>query len=76
MVQTMVTNPGRTPDDNVWNISIPHNVPEDMKLDFLALLIERREELLVINRNVLTDENVNLLNETRASASKNSFFII
>lgn len=66
-ILTVFTDPGRVPDDPLWDINIPENITEELQLELFALALAKREETLVNNRNILTEEN---LNDTRTTASK------
>jgi hypothetical protein len=61
------TDPGKIPDDSIWEIQVDDYLNEDVKLEQFAFQLAKREELLANNRNIITEEN---LNESRSTASK------
>lgn len=65
--RTGMTDPGKIPDDQIWNIDIPDSIPSEMQLELFAVTLGRREEMLQNNRNIITEET---LNESRSTASK------
>jgi hypothetical protein len=64
---TSFVEPGKIPDDPLWDITVPSYLSEEQQLEHFALTLAKREEVLLNNRNILTDEN---LNESRSTASK------
>jgi len=72
------TNPGRIPEDPLWNINVPENVPEELKLELFVLTLNKREEALANNRNILTEETLNESTSTTTSSctSDNQIFYI
>jgi hypothetical protein len=57
--RTALTNPGRVPDEDIWSLSIPENIPVELQSEFLALTVEKREEMLQQNKNILAEININ-----------------
>jgi hypothetical protein len=68
-----MTHPGGVPDDELWEIQIPDNIPVELQSEFLALTVERREEILLQSRNILTSGNINTNDETTCSSGKAIF---
>ena len=75
--RTCTTPPGEIPDDEVkfnfeqiWNINIPKNVSQNIKTEMFALALNKREEELLQNRNIL---NIQSLNDSTNSTSKMTF---
>jgi hypothetical protein len=66
-IRTSFTNPGEVPDDNIWNLNINESLPQEMQTELLITCLSRREELLLQNRNVISEDN---LNESRSTSSK------
>lgn len=48
------TNPGEVVDNEVWKVYLPEELSENQKAEYLTLLFERREEILLANRNIIT----------------------
>jgi hypothetical protein len=67
-MRTALTDAGKIPEDEIWNLHIPDNIPVELQSEFLALTVERREEILTQNKNILTDNNIN---ETTCTSGKN-----
>jgi len=62
-----LSDPGSIPDDKLWNINIDTSASEEHQLEHFAISLAKREELLFINRNILTDENLNESSSTGKS---------
>jgi palmitoyltransferase len=67
-----LTNPGTVPDNSVWNIIVPNNVPPELHTEFINLIIERKEDQLNQNRNILGES----LNETSVTNAEHECFIV
>ena len=65
-LKTSLCDPGNIPDNEVWNINIPENFPIELQSEFIALIIDKREDLLNNNRNIITET---VLNETFSTDS-------
>jgi hypothetical protein len=63
--RTSLTYPGTIPDSDVWNITVPYNVPPELHTEFINLIIERKEDQLNQNKNIL-GESLNDTNTTTA----------
>ncbi len=61
------TNPGNVPDDDIWKIDIDNNMPEHIKVEIYMCALEKRETLLINNKNIISTES---LNESRSTSSK------
>ena len=61
------SDPGGVPDDSVWKIKIQDDMPDQIKVEVYMSALNRREEILNNNRNLISEEN---LNESRSTASK------
>ena len=66
-MRVYLTNPGNIPDDNIWNINIPNDLPSEVQLEHFAILVSKREEILLNNRNIIKEEN---LNDSTSTGSK------
>ena len=60
-----LTNPGHTPDDNIWKIKTDNSASTEQQLMQISVEIEKREEILASNRNLISEEN---LNESRTTS--------
>jgi hypothetical protein len=64
-IRTALTKPGNIPNDDFWSLQVPENIPIDLESEFIALTVEKRQEDLGKNRNILIDNN---FNETTCSS--------
>ncbi len=64
--KTALCDPGNIPDNDVWKINIPDNFPIELQGELIALIIDKREEILNNNRNIITET---VLNETFSTDS-------
>jgi hypothetical protein len=67
-----LTDPGRIPKSDIWTINIPNNVPPELHSEFINLVIERKEDHLNQNKNILGES----LNETSATPAEADHFIV
>jgi hypothetical protein len=65
------TDPGEVPDDKIWKIEIEDDLPDHIKVEQYMNQLNRREEILNYNRNIISEDN---LNDSRSTSSK-YFFI-
>lgn len=65
-------NPGHTPDDKIWKIKVDDTASTEQQLLEISIEIEKREELLASNRNIISEDN---LNESRTT-SGSLFYIL
>ena len=64
-----LTDPGHTPDDSIWNIKVNTSASTEQQLMEISIDLEKREEMLALNKNILTDEN---FNDSRATSGSSS----
>ena len=50
----MYTKPGDVSDCEIWKIDCPENISDEERTNYMTLLFERREEILLSNRNIIT----------------------
>jgi hypothetical protein len=67
---TAFTDPGGIPDNQIWNIPIQDDMPDQIKIEIFLSALNKREELLESNRNIINEDN---LNESRSTASIKTF---
>jgi hypothetical protein len=60
------TNPGTIPDDNIWKIEMDRSLPEHIKVELFMCELDKRENLLINNKNIISEE---ALNESRTTSS-------
>ena len=61
------TDPGGIPDDSIWKINVQDDMPDQIKVEVYMSQLNKREEALCNNRNIISEDN---LNESRSTASK------
>jgi hypothetical protein len=71
-LRTAFTDAGKIPDEDIWSLQIPDNIPVELQSEFLALTVEKREEVLQVNKNILSDVYIN---ETSCSSGKALVYI-
>jgi len=71
-VLTCYTDPGTIPEDHLWDIQIPENIPDQVKVELYLSYLNKREEVLSSNKNILSDE---CLNDSRSTTSNKSILI-
>ncbi len=47
------TNAGEVADNDIWKVHLPEELTESQKAEYLTLLFERREEILLANKNII-----------------------
>lgn len=68
-IMVYFTDPGEIPDDPIWTINIPDNLPSQVQFEIFAMKLVKREETLELNKNCLTEGYLNL-NESNSTTSK------
>ena len=63
--RTALTSPGHIPNNDIWNIIVPDNIPKELENEFIKLVVERKDQLLNQNKNIISDN----LNETNFTDS-------
>ncbi len=66
-----LSNPGHTPDDTVWKIKLDTTASTEQQLMEISLEIEKREEILACNKNIISEDR---LNESRTTSGSNYKF--
>lgn len=62
--------PGYVPDDAIWKIDINDSMPEHIKVEMFMCALEKRENLLISNKNIVSEES---LDESRSTSSNYLF---
>ncbi len=60
-----LSNPGHTPEDMIWKIKVDSSASTEQQLMDISLEIEKREEILASNKNIISEES---LNESRTTS--------
>jgi hypothetical protein len=68
------TDPGMIPNDQIWSINVPDNLPAQVQLEIYAVKLVIRDEQLKTNKNILSDENLN--DDTRTTFGSKCNFVI
>ena len=56
------TNAGDINDNEIWKVTLPEELSENQKTEYLTLLLERREEILLANRNIISRSSSEISN--------------
>ena len=54
-LRTALTCPGNVPYNDTWNITVPDNIPKELENEFINLVIERKDQLINQNKNIISD---------------------
>lgn len=59
-LRVISTDSGHIPDNHIWNINIPANVPIEIQTEYFAMIIDQREEHLESHRNLIGNETTQM----------------
>ena len=63
----MLTNPGEVSNCEIWKIENPEGISDEQRTNYLTMLFERREEILLANKNIITKFSLECSNITNCN---------
>lgn len=68
-------NPGEVPDNFIWKVEFPYDLSDYQKSEFLSILFERREEILIANNNFISKNNADVPDTSDCKFCKKDFYL-